>query len=50
MAEAVLYFAGEDSGFANGGELRLDGGFLLTYVMARRNLDRATGREIKPVW
>jgi NAD(P)-dependent dehydrogenase (short-subunit alcohol dehydrogenase family) len=50
IAEAVLYFAGEDSGFANGGELRLDGGFLLTYVTARRNLDRATGREIKQIW
>jgi NAD(P)-dependent dehydrogenase (short-subunit alcohol dehydrogenase family) len=50
MAEAVLYFAGSDSGFSNGGELRLDGGFLLTYVTARKNLDRATGREIKQIW
>ncbi|MDR0643280.1 MAG: SDR family oxidoreductase, partial [Treponema sp.] len=50
LTEAVLYFAGEDSGFANGSELRLDGGFLLTYTTRRRNLDRATGLEIKPVW
>ncbi|MDR0400635.1 MAG: SDR family oxidoreductase [Treponema sp.] len=50
IAEAVLYFAGGGSGFANGSELRLDGGFLLTYVTARRNLDRATGEEIKQIW
>jgi NAD(P)-dependent dehydrogenase (short-subunit alcohol dehydrogenase family) len=50
IAEAVLYFAGDDSGFANGSELRLDGGFLLTYVLRRRNLDRATGQEIKQIW
>jgi NAD(P)-dependent dehydrogenase (short-subunit alcohol dehydrogenase family) len=50
IAEAALYFAGEDSGFANGSELRLDGGFLLTYMVRRRNLDRATGREIKQIW
>jgi NAD(P)-dependent dehydrogenase (short-subunit alcohol dehydrogenase family) len=47
ITEAVLYFAGGDSGYANGSELRLDGGFLLSYVLRRRNLDRATGREIK---
>jgi NAD(P)-dependent dehydrogenase (short-subunit alcohol dehydrogenase family) len=50
IAEAVLYFAGDDSGFANGSELRLDGGFLLTYMPRRKNMDRATGQEIKPVW
>jgi NAD(P)-dependent dehydrogenase (short-subunit alcohol dehydrogenase family) len=50
IAEAVLYFAGDDSGFANGSELRLDGGFLLTYGVRHRNLDRATGQEIKHVW
>jgi NAD(P)-dependent dehydrogenase (short-subunit alcohol dehydrogenase family) len=50
ITEAVLYFAGDDSGFANGSELRLDGGFLLTYVSRRRNLDRTTGQEIKQVW
>lgn len=50
IAEAVLYFAGDDSGFANGSELRLDGGFLLTYIGRRRNIDRATGREIKQIW
>jgi NAD(P)-dependent dehydrogenase (short-subunit alcohol dehydrogenase family) len=50
IAEAALYFAGDDSGFANGSELRLDGGFLLTYGVRHRNLDRATGKEIKPVW
>ncbi|MDR1444967.1 MAG: SDR family oxidoreductase [Treponema sp.] len=50
IAEAVLYFAADDSGFANGSELRLDGGFLLTYWVRRKNLDRATGRELKPVW
>jgi NAD(P)-dependent dehydrogenase (short-subunit alcohol dehydrogenase family) len=50
IAEAVLYFAGDDSAFANGSELRLDGGFLLTYGFRRRNLDRATGQEIKQIW
>jgi NAD(P)-dependent dehydrogenase (short-subunit alcohol dehydrogenase family) len=50
ITEAVLYFAGDDSGFANGSELRLDGGFLLTYMTRRRNMDRATGREIKQIW
>jgi NAD(P)-dependent dehydrogenase (short-subunit alcohol dehydrogenase family) len=40
IAEAVLYFASDDSGFANGSELRLDGGFLLTYPIRRKNLDR----------
>ncbi|MDR2745992.1 MAG: SDR family oxidoreductase [Treponema sp.] len=50
LAAAVLYFAGDDSGFANGSELRLDGGFLLTYVTRRRNMDRATGQEIKQIW
>ncbi|MDR3248082.1 MAG: SDR family oxidoreductase [Treponema sp.] len=50
ITEAVLYFAGEDAGFANGSELRLDGGFLLTYYTRRKTLDRATGQEIKPVW
>jgi NAD(P)-dependent dehydrogenase (short-subunit alcohol dehydrogenase family) len=50
IAEAVLYFAGDDSGFANGSELRLDGGFLLTYMLRRRNMDRATGREVKQIW
>ncbi|MDR2246909.1 MAG: SDR family oxidoreductase [Treponema sp.] len=50
IAEAVLYFAGDDSGFANGSELRLDGGFLLTYMLRRRNLDRATDQEIKQIW
>jgi NAD(P)-dependent dehydrogenase (short-subunit alcohol dehydrogenase family) len=37
ITEAVLYFAGDDSGFANGSELRLDGGFLLTYLIRRKN-------------
>jgi NAD(P)-dependent dehydrogenase (short-subunit alcohol dehydrogenase family) len=50
VAEAVLYFAGDDSGFANGSELRLDGGFLLTYWGRRRHMDRATGQEVKPIW
>jgi NAD(P)-dependent dehydrogenase (short-subunit alcohol dehydrogenase family) len=50
VTEAVLYFAGDDAGFANGSELRLDGGLLLTYWARRRNLDRATGQEIKQVW
>jgi NAD(P)-dependent dehydrogenase (short-subunit alcohol dehydrogenase family) len=50
IAEAALYFAGDDSGFANGSELRLDGGFLLTYMLRRRNLDRATGQEIRQIW
>jgi NAD(P)-dependent dehydrogenase (short-subunit alcohol dehydrogenase family) len=50
IAEAVRYFAGDDSGFANGSELRLDGGFLLTYWSRRRHLDRATGQELKFAW
>jgi NAD(P)-dependent dehydrogenase (short-subunit alcohol dehydrogenase family) len=50
IAEAVRYFAGDDSGFANGSELRLDGGFLLTYWGRRRHMDRATGQEIKLAW
>jgi glucose 1-dehydrogenase len=47
IAEAVLYFASDDSGFANGAELRLDGGFTLTYYARQKRMDRATGREIK---
>jgi NAD(P)-dependent dehydrogenase (short-subunit alcohol dehydrogenase family) len=47
IAEAVLYFAGDDSGFANGAELRLDGGFTLTYFVRAKRLDRATGQELR---
>jgi NAD(P)-dependent dehydrogenase (short-subunit alcohol dehydrogenase family) len=50
IAEAALFFAGDESGFANGSELRLDGGFLLTYTTRRRNMDRVTGQEIKQIW
>ncbi|GHU77687.1 3-ketoacyl-ACP reductase [Spirochaetia bacterium] len=47
IAEAVLYFASDDSGFANGAELRLDGGFTLTYFTRSKRMDRATGQEIR---
>jgi NAD(P)-dependent dehydrogenase (short-subunit alcohol dehydrogenase family) len=40
ITEAVLYFARDDSGFANGAELRLDGGFLLTYSTRIRRAAR----------
>lgn len=36
-ANAALFFAGEDCPSANGSELRLDGGFLLSYYARRRN-------------
>jgi NAD(P)-dependent dehydrogenase (short-subunit alcohol dehydrogenase family) len=34
IAKAVLYFAGDDGDFTNGAELRLDGGFLMTYFQS----------------
>jgi NAD(P)-dependent dehydrogenase (short-subunit alcohol dehydrogenase family) len=40
IAEAVLYFAG-GAGFANGAELRLDGGFTLTYFGKTKRMNRA---------
>jgi NAD(P)-dependent dehydrogenase (short-subunit alcohol dehydrogenase family) len=44
IAAAVLFLAGEDSLYANGSELRLDGGFLLTYF-ARRKLKNIKGEN-----
>jgi NAD(P)-dependent dehydrogenase (short-subunit alcohol dehydrogenase family) len=44
IADAVLFFAGEDSGYANGSELRLDGGFLLSYF-TRRKLKNREGEK-----
>jgi enoyl-[acyl-carrier-protein] reductase (NADH) len=46
VAEAVLLFAGDDCQAANGSELRLDGGFLLTYFI-RRKVKSAVEEEIK---
>jgi NAD(P)-dependent dehydrogenase (short-subunit alcohol dehydrogenase family) len=37
MANAALFFAGDDCPSANGSELKLDGGFLLTYYVRKRN-------------
>jgi NAD(P)-dependent dehydrogenase (short-subunit alcohol dehydrogenase family) len=37
LANAVLFFAGEDCPSANGSELKLDGGFLLSYFPRRGN-------------
>jgi NAD(P)-dependent dehydrogenase (short-subunit alcohol dehydrogenase family) len=36
VANAALFFAGDDCPSANGSELKLDGGFLLTYFSRRR--------------
>ena len=36
VANAALFFAGDDCPSANGAELTLDGGFLLTYITRRR--------------
>ena len=37
LANAALFFASDDCSSVNGGELRLDGGFLLTYFIRRKN-------------
>jgi NAD(P)-dependent dehydrogenase (short-subunit alcohol dehydrogenase family) len=37
MANAALFFAGDDCPSANGSELKLDGGFLLTYYARKTN-------------
>jgi NAD(P)-dependent dehydrogenase (short-subunit alcohol dehydrogenase family) len=37
LANAALFFAGDDCSSANGSELRLDGGFLLTYYARNTN-------------
>ena len=41
IANAVLFFASDDCSFANGSELRLDGGFLLAYYPRRINREAA---------
>jgi len=36
VANAALFFAGDDCASANGSELKLDGGFLLAYHVKKR--------------
>ncbi|GHV69864.1 2-deoxy-D-gluconate 3-dehydrogenase [Spirochaetia bacterium] len=43
IANAVLFFAGNDCPAANGSELKLDGGFLLSYLLRSKK-----GANIKP--